>query len=558
MKGHNTSRAATATAVDPIRTRIRLAALLFVVAFGILGGRLVMFGVTTDDSGRAWAGATGSTTQSRPDILDRNGEILATDIKVASLYGEPRKILDPDEAAELIVSVLPDLDVRALRDRLATNAGFAWIRREITPDQQQRIHNLGIPGIGFMTEIRRFYPGGPTAAHVLGAVNVDNHGIAGIEKYLDDTWLSDLHAAGFATSHQLEPVRLSVDLRVQHILRDELLGAMDRYSAIAASGIIIDVDTGEVVAMVSLPDYDPGNPADALQPDRLNRLSAGAYELGSVFKSYTFAMALDSGAVSMSDRIDATSAIRVGRHTINDFHGKHRVLTVPEVFIYSSNIGSARMALQVGVEGQQEYLRRFGLLSRPETELPEVARPIVPARWSELTAMTVAFGHGLAVTPFAAAVADAALVNGGLLIPPTFLPRSQSEARAVARQVITPETSAQLRYLLRLNAEKGSGRRAEVPGYLVGGKTGTAEKVENGRYSANKRLNSFFAAFPMDDPRYAILVMLDEPKPEKEGIGATAGLNAAPTVGAVIRRAAALLGVEPRSDEETSTLLVSN
>jgi cell division protein FtsI (penicillin-binding protein 3) len=495
---------------------------------------------------------------SRPDIVDRNGEILATDIKMASLYAEPRHILDPDEATELLVGVLPDLDAETLRKRLSTDAGFAWIKREITPDEQRRIHALGIPGVGFLTENRRFYPGGPTAAHIVGIVNVDNHGIAGLEKYIDDAWLADLHAAGFARGRELEPVRLSVDLRVQHILRDELLAAIERYHGIAASGIVLNVHTGEVLAMVSLPDFDPNNPVEASKPDRLNRMSAGAFELGSVFKSFTFAMALDSGAVAMTDSIDATSAIRVGRFTINDFHGKHRVLSVPEVFIYSSNIGSARMALKVGAERQQEYLRRFGLLTRLETELPEVARPIVPAKWSELTSMTVAFGHGLAVTPLATAVADAALVNGGLLLSPTFFPRSMAEAEALGVRVIRPETSDQMRYLLRLNAEKGSGRRAEVPGYMVGGKTGTAEKVENGRYSANKRLNSFLAAFPMDDPQFAVLVLLDEPQAEKEGGGTTAGVNAAPTVAAIIRRAAALLGVEPRNDDDVSALLVSN
>ena len=543
---------------DAIRSRIRFMAVVFLAAFVAVVGRLVMFGIAPDTGGSGGVGAGASIASSRPDIVDRNGEILATDIKMASLYAEPRHILDPDEAAELLTGVLPDLDADDLRKRLSTNAGFAWIKREITPAQQRQIHALGIPGIGFLTESRRFYPGGATAAHILGLVNVDNQGIAGMEKYIDDTWLADLHAAGFARDRALEPVKLSVDLRVQHIVRDELLAAMERYQAIAASGIVLDVHTGEVVAMVSLPDFDPNSPTDALKPDRLNRMSAGAYELGSVFKSFTFAMALDSGAVTMRDNIDATSAIRVGRFTINDFHGKHRVLTVPEVFIYSSNIGSARMALKVGGERQQEYLRRFGLLSRLQTELPEVARPIVPAKWSELTSMTVAFGHGLAVTPLATAVADAALVNGGLLIPPTFQHRTRAEAEAISAQVIRPEVSDQMRYLLRLNVEKGSGRQAAVAGYTVGGKTGTAEKVENGRYSANKRLNSFLAAFPMDDPQYAVLVLLDEPKAAKEGGGTTAGSNAAPTVGAIIRRAAALLGVEPRNDDEVSALLVSN
>jgi len=557
-EGGDATETTSGMPLDGMRTRIRIAAVVFLLAFLVVIGRLIMFGLMPASDVTAYVDPNTAIASSRPDLIDRNDEILATDIKMASVYAEPRNILDPDEATELLTSVLTDLDAPSLRNRLSTNAGFAWVQREITPAQQEQIHSLGIPGIGFLTENRRFYPGGPTAAHIVGFVNVDNQGIAGFEKYVDDHGLADLHAAGFARGGDVEPVRLSIDLRVQHILRDELVGAMERYQAIAASGVVINVHTGEVLAMASLPDFDPNNPEDALQPDRLNRMSGGAYELGSIFKSFTFAMALDSGAVRMTDSIDASRAIQVGRFTINDFHGKNRVLSVPEVFIYSSNVGAARMALKVGAERQQEYLRRFGLLSKTETDLPEVARPIVPARWSDLTAMTVAFGHGLAVTPLQTAVADAALVNGGFLIPPTFQPRTAAEAERLAVRVVSPETSAQMRYLLRLNVEKGSGKRAEVPGYAVGGKTGTAEKVENGRYSANKRLNSFLAAFPMDDPQYAVLVVLDEPKAEKQGGGTTAASNAAPTVGAVIRRAAALLGVQPRNDTEMSTLLVSN
>jgi len=543
---------------DDMRARIRLAAVAFLVAFLVVIGRLVMFGMAPATHADAYVDPNAAIATSRPDLIDRNGEILATDIKMASLYAEPRNILDPDEATELITSVLPDLDATAVRKKLATDAGFVWLKREITPIQQSQIHALGIPGIGFLSENRRFYPGGPTAAHIVGLVNVDNQGIAGFEKYVDDHGLADLHAAGFARNEDVEPVRLSIDLRVQHILRDELAGAIARYRAIAATGIVINVHSGEVLAMSSLPDYDPNNPVDALQPDRLNRMSAGVYELGSVFKSFTFAMALDSGVVTMADRIDSAHSIRVGRFTIDDFHAKRRILSVPEVFIYSSNVGAARMALKTGKEVQQEYLRRFGLLTRISTDLPEVAKPIVPAKWTDLTAMTVAFGHGLAVTPLQAAVADAALMNGGWLIPPTFRPRSEAEAQALAVRVVKPQTSDQLRYLFRLNVEKGSGRRADVPGYMVGGKTGTAEKVENGRYSANKRLNSFLAAFPIDNPQYAVLVVLDDPQAEKQGGGTTAGSNAAPLVAAIIRRSAALLGVEPRNDNELSALLVSN
>jgi cell division protein FtsI (penicillin-binding protein 3) len=541
-----------------MRRRIRIAALVFLLGFGVIAGRLVMFGLTPVTSGATAAAADEGLTRSRPDLVDRNGQILATDIKMASVYGEPRNILDPDEATELLTSVLPDLDAGGLRKKLASNAGFVWIKREITPEQQRQIHELGIPGIGFLTESRRFYPGGSTAAHIVGLTNIDNEGISGFEKYVDDHGLSDLHAAGFATTDDIAPVRLSIDIRVQHIIHDEIAQAVDRYHALAGMGVILDAHTGEVLGMASLPDYDPNNPVNAHDPDRLNRMTAGSYELGSVFKSFTFAMAFDSGAVKMSDVIDASTPIKSGGFVIHDFHAKGRPLTVPEVFIYSSNIGAARMAMKVGKEGQQMYLRKFGLLTKLKTDLPEVSSPILPPRWTDLTAMNVAFGQGIAVTPMQTAVADAALVNGGYLIPPTFEPRTLEEARQLAVPVIKPETSAQLRYLFRLNVEKGSGKSAEVPGYMVGGKTGTAQKVVDKRYSDNHRLNSFLAAFPIDDPRYVVLVVLDDPQPEKPGAGATAGSNAAPTVGAIIRRSAALLGVEPRYDNGMTPLLVSN
>jgi cell division protein FtsI (penicillin-binding protein 3) len=542
---------------DQMRGRIRLAIGAFALAYLVLVGRLVMFGLMPATAGNGADGAATVAT-GRPDLLDRNGEVLATDIKMASLFAEPRNIIDPDEATELITSVLPDLDAAATRKKLSGDNGFVWLKREITPAQQAAVHALGIPGVGFLRENKRFYPGGPSAAHIMGLVNIDNQGIAGIEKYVDDHGLRDLHTAGFARDDSLEPVRLSIDARVQHILRDELSASIERYHAVAATGIILNVHTGEVLAMASLPDYDPNDPVDAQKPDRLNRMSAGVYELGSVFKSFTFAMALDSGKWTLNDRVDATHGLRVGHFTIDDFHAKHRVLTLPEVFIYSSNVGAARMALRVGADGQRAYFDRLGLLRKPKIELPEVAPPMIPSRWSDLTTITAAFGHGIAVTPLQVAVADAALVNGGKLIPPTLMPRTREEADKLAVQVVKPETSAQLRYLFKLNVEKGSGTKAAVPGYLVGGKTGTAEKVEGGRYSATKRLNSFLAAFPMDDPQYAVLVVIDEPKPEKAGAGATAAMNAAPTVSAVIRRAAALLGVKPRTTGENGAVLVSN
>ncbi len=534
--------------------RVVMAMGVIFAIYAAIGVRLVHLGMAEEPSVNL---PSNQASASRPDLVDRNGEVLATDIKTASLYAEPRRIVDVDEAIEKLLTVLPDLDYEQAYRRLDSDAGFVWLKRQLSPRQQADIMALGVPGLGFRTEKRRFYPGGPTASHILGLVNVDNKGIAGMEKYVDEQGLADLQALGLAARDTLEPVQLSIDLRVQYLLREELVSALDRYKAVAAGGVILNARTGEVVAMASVPDFDPNNPHNALDKDRLNRMSAGVFEMGSTFKVFTTAMALDSGLVSINDSFDASRPLRFGRFTINDFHGKRRVLSVPEVFIYSSNIGTAKMADVVGIEGHREFLKRIGLLDRMDTELPEVARPTEPAEWKKLNSVTISYGHGMATTPLQTAVAGAAMINGGKLIPPTFLKRSEEEAMEVATQVISERTSEQMRYLFRLNSEKGSGRRADVEGYNVGGKTGTAEKVINGRYSKDVRFNAFIAGFPINDPDYLVLVIIDEPKPEREGIGATAGLNAAPMVHNIIRRAAPLLGVKPDFGHEAEALLVS-
>ena len=536
------------------RNRVVMTMAVFFSIYGAIAGRLVYLGLQDPDSS---SGPTSRVTASRPDIVDRNGEVLATDIKTASLFAEPRRIVDADEVIERLSTVLPDIDAEQTYHKLKSGAGFVWLRRQLTPRQQADIMQLGLPGIGFRTEKRRFYPGGATASHILGLTNIDNKGIAGMEKYIDDQGLADLQATGLAIAEDLRPVKLSIDIRVQHIVHDEVARAMEKYHAIAAGAVVLDIHTGEVLAMASLPDFDPNNPYNALEKDRLNRMSAGTFEMGSTIKSFTTAMALDSGKVTLKSTFDATRPITIGRQTIRDFHGKGRVLSVPEVFIYSSNIGSAREADVVGIEGHREFLKRLGLLDRMQTELPEVARPSEPKVWKKVHSITIAFGHGMSTTPLQTAVGAAALMNGGKLMPPTFLPRTEAAAAAVATQVLNPQTSEDMRYLYRLNAEKGSGKKAEVPGYRVGGKTGTAEKVVNGRYSTDKRFNAFLAAFPMDDPKYIVLTIIDEPKPEKPGMGATAGSNAAPMVANIIRRSAAMLGVKPEFGHEDKPLLVS-
>jgi cell division protein FtsI (penicillin-binding protein 3) len=536
------------------RNRIVMTMAVFFGIYATIGGRLVYLGFQDPMPSGAPASRV---TASRPDIVDRNGEVLATDIKTSSLFAEPRHIVDADEAIEKLSTVLPNLDYEQTYNKLKSGAGFVWLQRQLTPRQQSAIMQLGVPGIGFRTETRRFYPAGPTTAYIVGLTNIDNQGISGLEKYIDGQGLADLQQSGLALPKDLAPVRLSVDLRVQHIVHDEITSAMERYKAIAAGAVVLNAKTGEVVAMASVPDFDPNNPVHAQDKDRLNRMSAGLYEMGSTVKSFTTAMALDSGKATLNSTFDATRPITIGRQTIRDFHGKGRVLTLPEVFIYSSNIGSAREADIVGIEGHREFLHRLGILERMQTELPEVARPVEPKVWKKVHSITASFGHGFTTTPLQTAVGAAALMNGGYLMNPTFLARSAEEAIAGATRVINEKTSADMRYLYRLNAEKGSGKRAEVPGYRVGGKTGTAEKVVNGRYVSGKRFNAFLAAFPMDDPQYIVLSVIDEPQPEKPGMGATAGLNAAPIVANIIRRSAAMLGVEPDFGHENAATLAS-
>src|SRR5579885_1457733 len=528
------------------RQRIALLVLAFAAVHLVIAGRLVLIGMKSDPQVARRVTNPDMLTSTRPDILDREGKQLATDIQSAMLYAEPNKCVGyVDDAVDQLRTVFPDLDERELREKLSSKKGFVRLRREITAEQQHEVRKLGIPHVGFLQESKRVYPAANEASHVLGGVNVDSAGIAGIEKWSDSGGLADLHLAGFATGRSLSPVQLALDLDVQHAMRDELLKAQGEYQAKSMSGMVLDVRTGEILSMVSLPDYDPNKPGNPADLSRLNRLTTGVYEMGSTFKALTVAMALDSGKATLASRFDATAPLHYGRFTITDFHAQRRVLTVPEVFTYSSNIGAAKIALAVGVDGHKAFLKKMGQLDRLRTELPESAMPLVPKSWGEINTATISFGHGLAVAPLQAVMATAALVNGGLLIPPTFLKRSQAEAEKIAKRVIKPETSDKMRYLLRLNVEKGTAKRAEVEGYYVGGKTGTSEKVVHGRYSQEKLLTVFTGVFPCDAPQYLVLVMIDEPKNRGHS---TAGLNAAPTTGQIIARIGPLLGVEPRHD----------
>jgi len=541
------------TRLDRSGARVRTLALGMFVAYAAIAVKLLALALSHDPPQTLKAAADDAVSGARPDLLDRNGAILASDIKTMSVFAEPNRIIDKDEAVELITAVLPDVDAKELRERLSSKKGFIWVKRHITPKEQAEIFHLGLPGVGFLPENMRVYPNGPIGAHVIGFVDEDNVGIAGMEKYLDEQSLTDPHVPGFTVDpDRLKPVRLSLDLKVTHALRDELIAGLDRFQAKAAAGVVMDVNTGEILALESLPDFDPNAPGDIRDPTKINRINVGVYEMGSTFKALSIAMALDSGKVNLGSHVDARDSLRYGRYTIHDFHATHRVLTVPEVFTHSSNIGAARLALMVGVPGHKAFLRKMGQLDRLRTELPESAEPLVPKRWGELNTMTIAFGQGLNVAPIQAVMAVCALVNGGVMMTPTFLPRTEEEAEKIGHRVVSEQTSESMRYLMRSNATHGSASFANIPGYYVGGKTGTADKIIHGHYSEHRVFTTFMAITPADKPKYLYLTIYDDPQPAPEDHGYhTAAYNAGRVAGALIRRVEPLIGVPPMKEPPT-------
>lgn len=516
--------------------RVLVVGAVFVAAFLVISVRLAEVALVRDgDEPRlALAIETSALKTNRADIRDRTGQLLATSVPTASLYANPRRVLDAAEAATKLVKIFPDLSEPALRAKLESDRSFVWIRRHLSPKQQFAVNRLGLPGLEFQREERRVYPYGALTAHIVGMTDIDDKGLAGIEHYFDE----ELRTHG-------ETYALSIDVRVQHVLTTELARAMTTFQAVGAAGIVMNVKTGEVVALVSLPSFDPNEPNGVSDEARFNRISLGVYEMGSTFKIFTTAMALESGVTNIAGGYDAREPIRVARFVIRDYHAKRRWLSVPEIFIYSSNIGSAKMALDVGGAYQRAFLARLGMLHSMPIELSEVGAPLAPQTWREINTMTIAYGHGLAVSPLHLASGVAAIVNGGIYHAPTLM-RRDPDARLEGRRVVSAKTSEEIRRLLRLVVEQGTGKNANAEGYLVGGKTGTAEKVGRHGYQAKSLLSSFVGVFPMNDPQYVVLAMIDEPQGTKETHGfATGGWVAAPVVGAVVRRAAPFLGVAP-------------
>lgn len=526
-----------ATARTKTNSRMRVVSHVMVLAFAVIAIRSIDLALTPDGrAGSARAMMDENNIPVRRDLVDRNGEILARNLDFHSLYADPARVWDPAGTAAQLATVLPELDVEETTRRLSLNRRFIWLARKLTPRQRQSIHELGLAGLGFQIEPGRVYPSAETAAHILGYTNNDLTGVAGIELALND-----------ALSAQGPAVPLSIDLRVQHAVEDILARRMDQFRAVAASATLVKVGTGEVIAMASLPDYDPNRPMAASEAQRFNRTTLGVYELGSVFKPLTLAAALETGDVSLTDVFDASRPLRVGGHTIRDFHPENRPLTARESVIYSSNIATSRIADQIGAEHLRSFFGDLHLWESVPVELPEVGAPLPPERWGRIQTMTASFGHGFNVSPLALTTAYAALANGGVYVAPTLLRRDGSED-LIEEPVMSAQTAAQVLGVMRQVVLQGSGGQADIEGLAIAGKTGTAERVVNGRYDTDSLFTSFVAVFPFDDPEYVLLVTLDQPQAVEGTHGfATAGWNAAPTAGEIVERIAPMLRVSVRN-----------
>lgn len=536
-------------ALEIARARLFPILLLFCAAWLVIAGRLSWLTASADPSEHAQgpsfqsaaAPTPGEPLTLRADILDRHGNPLAASLPTLSLCANGSDILDPDEAEKRLLTALPGLDRPKLRDALRSGRRCAMIKRHLSPRQAYEVNRLGIAGLELRQDERRLYPTGNLAAHVVGYTDIDNNGLAGLEKSMN---------ARLANARQ--PLALSLDLRLQTVLRGELARAIATFRAEGAAGLIMNAKSGEVLALVSLPDFDSQHPGEADQKAHFNRASLGVYEMGSTFKIFNTALALDSGMIRIGDVFDTLRPLEVGGQSIRDFEQAKHKYNVAEIFTHSSNIGSALMASKLGGPRQRSFLAQLGLMDKLSFELPEVGSPLVPPprKWGEAATMTISYGHGIAVNALQLAGAVATVVNDGYPVRPTLLLRPSASV-PVGPPVVSAKTSAALRSLMRLAVTNGTGREAEVLGYLPGGKTGTADKLDaSRRYSSNARLSSFIGVFPANNPQYLVFAMLDDPKGNAKTLGyATGGKTAAPVVARVIAHIGPLLDLPPMSEE---------
>jgi cell division protein FtsI (penicillin-binding protein 3) len=534
------------SALDVARGRLVLMSITFALGFILIAARIVdlsliqgQLGVDpaiTADAGDEDNGQAADGLKARADIVDRNGILLATSLATPSLFADTTMIQNPDQIARELVDTLPGLSYNDTLQNLKRKTHFIWIKRNLTPDEQFAVLKLGHPGLQFRTEYRRIYPQGPLAAHIVGFTNVDGHGLYGLERSYD----AQLSQGG-------APLQTTLDIRLQYILRREALRAKTEFTAQAAAGTILDIKTGEILASVSLPDFDPHNPGDANDKTHFNMMTQGSYELGSIFKIFTAAALFEDRHVPLSRSFDASHPLKYGRFTIHDFDPEGRWLTIPEVLMYSSNIGAAQMGEMIGADNLKAFYKQLGFYQPLPLEIKEIARPHFPDPWYDINTLTAAFGHGVSVSPMSMVAAAASVVGPGTLIHPTLVMQPRDDRVKTETRVVSDDTVHKMRELMRLVVTSGTAKAADVPGYTVGGKTGTADKAENGGYDRHKKISSFLGFFPIENPHYAVYVLVDQPNGTKKTGGyATGGYVGAPAVGRVIAAMAPLVGMPPK------------
>lgn len=527
--------------LDMAKARLLVVACTFILAFLVITFRLVDVSLIRGiGEGHKFARSPHGTSF-RADIVDRNGELLATSLTTSSLFANAKVVIDPKEAAEKLAHVLPELNHQETMQKLKSGKAFIWLARHLTPQKQAEIMRLGIPGLYFRSDERRVYPHGELFSHILGYTNIDNEGLGGVERKFDHYLLSETNS-----------LQLSLDLRVQHALRDELLEGIEKFHAEGGAGMIMDVRSGEVLAMVSLPDFDPnqvgkiGSQKEAL----FNRITLGAYEMGSSFKIFNTALFLESKIANITTKFDVSAPLRLGRFKITDYHPVHYPLTVAEIFTTSSNIGAAKMAMQIGAERQTQFFKKLGFFEVPSLEISEIGAPLFPKNWSEATTITASYGYGISISPLQLVTAIAGIVNKGMMNKPTLL-KKENPQRDQGIQIVSKETSEIMCHLMHTVVAEGTGKKARVKNYEVGGKTGTANLLSGKSYKQGSNMTSFVGAFPMSRPEYIVLIMVDRPQAIKETYGFNAaGWNAAPIAGKVISRIAPLLQVVPVNEEK--------